>query len=239
MKAGITTVPPPEPVSPRPRRIAAPSWLDLRLVLGVVLVLGSVLVGAKIVSGARETYPAVTARRDLAVGTILTSSDLMVARVQLPGRGRGVYLSRTADVVGKRLSREVSAGELVPIDALATMAPQTTVTVPLASGAAPDLRKGERIELWVSTSSCSSTVLLPDVTVQAVHQDSDGSFSSGSGGQDVFISVAPALADRVVQALALDEAQLRAGVLVGQGGETRAGTLALPDLATCASPAPR
>jgi hypothetical protein len=150
-----------------------------------------------------------------------------------------VYLSKAADVLGKRLSREVSAGELVPVDALADVAPQTTVTVPLAAGAAPDLRKGQRIEIWVSTSSCSSTVLLPDVTVQAVHQDSDGSFSTGSGGQDVVISVAPALADRVIQALALDEAQLRAGVLVGQSGENPGGTPALPDLATCASPAPR
>ncbi len=227
---------PAEPPSPHPRRIATPSWLDLRLVFGVVLVLGSVLVGAKIFSSASKTYPTVAARHDLAAGTVLTAGDVTIARVQLPDHGAGVYLSHVDDAVGKQLSRAVSAGELVPVGALARPAAQTTVTVPLAAGAAPDLRKGQRIELWVSTSTCSSLVLLTDVTVQAVRADPDGSFSAGSGGQDVVISVAPTLADRVIQALALDGAQIRAGVLVGAGPETRSGSVPqLPDLAPCVS----
>jgi hypothetical protein len=226
----------PHPASPRPRRITTPSWLDVRLVLGVVLVLGSVLAGAKIVSGASRTYPTVAARHDLAAGTILTADDVTLARVQLPRHGAGVYLAQLDDAIGKELSRPVSAGELVPAGALATMAAHTTVTVPLAPGAAPDLRKGERIELWVSTSSCSSMVLLLDVTVQAVHDESSGSFSSGGDGQDVVVSVAPQLADRLVEALALDQVQLRAGILVGQGtGGPPSASPVLPDLAPCES----
>jgi SAF domain-containing protein len=229
--------PAPAPSSPRPRRIATPSWLDARLVLGVVLVLASVLIGAKIVSGAGHTYATVAARRDLAAGTILTSDDVKLAQVQLPDRGNGVYLSRLHDAVGKQLGRPVAAGELVPADAVASTAAQTTITVPLEASAAPDLRKGERIELWVSTGACSSTVLLPDVTVQAVRADAGGSFGTGTGGQDVVVSVAPPLADRVVQALALDGAKLRAGVLVGSRPASGAsGGSPLPDLAPCSSP---
>jgi hypothetical protein len=229
-------VTPLDPPSPRPRRIAAPSWLDLRLVLGVVLVLGSVLLGARVVSSASRTYPTVAARRDLAAGTVLTANDITIARVQLPGHGNGVYLSRLDDAVGKRLSRAVSADELVPAAALAEVPAQTTVTVPLARGAAPDLRKGERIELWVSTTSCPSTVLLPEVTVQAVRGDA-GSFGTGDGGQDVVISVPPLVADRVIEALAMDQVQLRAGVLVGSGSDrATASPAALPDLAACAKP---
>jgi hypothetical protein len=234
------TVPPsaPAPVSPTPRRIETPRWLDLRLVLGVVLVLASVLIGAKIVSGAGRTYSAVAARHDLAAGTIVGAADLKVAEVRLPDRGRGVYLTDPDDAVGKELGRAVSAGELLPADAVATVAARTTITVPLAAGAAPDLRKGQRIRLWVSTKSCSSVVLLPDVTVQAVRSDTGGSFSSGSGGQNVVVSVAPTLADRVVQALALDEVTLRGGVLVGSTSGSRADPL--PDLGPCAaSSAPR
>lgn len=225
----------PEPASsPHARRIATPSWLDLRLVLGVVLVLGSVLLGAKIVSSAGRTYPTVAARHDLAAGTILGPGDVTVARVQLPRHGTGVYLTSVDDAVGKRLSRAVSAGELVPIGALGTVPAQTTVTVPLAAGAAPDLHKGQRIELWVSSSSCSSLVLLPDVTVQSAHGDPDATFGNGSGGQDVVISVPPDLADRVIQALALDQVQLRAGVLVGAGPDTGSGASQdLPDLTAC------
>jgi hypothetical protein len=229
---------PAEPVSPRPRRISTPSWFDLRLVLGIVLILASVLIGARVVSSASRTYPRVAARHDLAAGSILTPSDVTLARVQLPHGGTGVYVSQLEDAVGKQLSRAVSAGELIPAGALGNTVAQTTVTVPLAAAAAPDLRKGQRIELWVSTSSCSSLVLLPDVTVQAVHADEDSAFSTGSGEQDVVISVAPDLADRVMQALALDEAQLRAGILVG-GQETRSGgDPILPDLTPCAG-APR
>lgn len=225
-----------DPPSPRPRRVPTPSWLDLRLVLGVVLVLGSVLIGARIVSGASRTYPTVAARRDLAQGTIVTADDVRLAQVQLPQRGAGVYLAHLEDVVGKRLSRAISSGELVPSDAVGELPAQTTVTVPLESGAAPDLRPGQRIELWVSAAACDSVVLLPDVAVQAVHTDTGGSFSSGDGGQNVVISVSPELADRVISALALEDAKLHAGILVGPSGGGRA-EASLVDLSSCASPA--
>lgn len=202
--------------SPAPRRVARPSWLDLRLVLGVLLVLASVLIGAKIVSGASKTHAAVTATRDLAAGTVLTADDLRLSQVQVPGRGRDVYLADTKDAIGQRLERAVSRGELVPSAAVAKVKAQTTLTVPLAAGAAPRLRSGQRIEVWVSSSSCPFVVLLPDVTVQSVHADADGSISNGRGGQDVVISVEPAIAGRVIAALAIDGVTLRAGVLVGR-----------------------
>ena len=99
---------------------------------------------------------------------------------------------------------------------MARVAAQTTLTVPLAAGAAPALHTGQRIEVWVSTAShARRSLLLPDVTVQSVRTDDGGSFSTGVGGQDVVVSVAPDVADRVIAALALDQVKLRAGVLVG------------------------
>jgi hypothetical protein len=219
------------PDSPRPRRISTPSWFDLRLVLGVVLVLGSVLAGARLMSEAKRTYPVVAVRRDLAAGTVLSTRDVELAQVQLSGGRRAGYVSTLAEASGKQLNRPVAAGELLPAAAVAKPVPQTTVTVPLAGGAAPDLRKGQRIELWVSTKTCSSVVVLADVAVQAVHTDAGGSFTSGTGAQDVVISVPPAQAERVITALALDEATVRAGVLVGTPA---AGDAELDDLETCA-----
>jgi hypothetical protein len=50
------------------------------------------------------------------------------------------------------------------------------------------------------------------------------------------ISVAPELADRVVTALALDDAALRAGVLVGGDVDAHPVSAAtLPDLSACAA----
>jgi len=231
--APIDAPPAPAPgPSPRPRRVAAPSWLDLRLVLGVLLVLGSVLLGAKVVANARQQYPRVALRHDLAAGVVLAASDLRLVQVQLPDGGGRTYLTHLRDAVGRRLTRPVAGGELLPRAALDLVPAQTTVTVPLAAGSAPELRKGQRIEVWLSTPSCSSVVLLPDVPVQAVHAEGGGAFGAGSDGQDVVISVPSGLAERVVGALALTDAHLRAGVLTGTPppGEQPV----LPDLGTCA-----
>lgn len=230
-------------MSPSPRRIAKPTWLDLRFVLGLLLVLAAVLAGAAVFARANTRYPVVVATRDLAAGKVLHSADLTLAQVQLPDRGAGIYPDRLSAVVGKQLHRPVAAGELIPAAAVRKPVPRTTVTVPFASAAAPDLRPGERIEIWVSTRSCASVVVLPDVTVQDVRPDAGGSFTSGTGGQDVVISVDPALANRVIAALAIDQAQVRAGVLTGpaatapvsrtvQPSDPRSGLPA--DLARCA-----
>ncbi|WP_375499753.1 SAF domain-containing protein [uncultured Jatrophihabitans sp.] len=230
--------------SPEPRRIATPRWLDLRLVLGVVLVIAAVLIGATVVSRASNTHAMVAARHDLAAGTVLRSADLTTVDVQLPDDGKGVYLAKVGDAVGRKLDRAVSSGELVPSAAVASVRGGTTVTVPFAAGAAPDLRTGQRIKVWVSSATCASVVLLPDVTVQSARKG-NGSLSSTSDGQDVVIAVEPDQADRVIAALAIDGAQIRAGVLVGAVPADDSASAApapaagqLPsDLAACASPA--
>ncbi|MDT4917753.1 MAG: hypothetical protein QOH89_2453 [Pseudonocardiales bacterium] len=220
-----------QPVSPRPRRIAAPSWLDIRLWLGVGLVLGSVLLGASVLAAARHTSSVVAARRDLAAGTVLAAGDLTLVQVRLQS-GSTAYAETVADAVGKQLSRPVSGGELVPVAALGARTVQTTITVPFEGATAPDLRKGDRIEVWLSVGRCAAAVLLPQVTVQAAHTDT-GAFGSGPGGQDVIVSLPPELADRVITALSFDDAQLRAGILTGAtpAGETVA---PLPDVGDCA-----
>ena len=230
--------------SPEARRIATPRWLDLRLVLGVVLVVAAVLLGATVVSRAGDTRAVVAVRHDLAVGTVLRADDLTTVDVQLPGHGRGVYLAKVDDAVGRTLDRAVTAGELLPAAAVATVHAGTTLTVPFAAGAAPDLRTGQRIKVWVSSATCASVVLLSDVTVQGVHRSS-GSLSSTSDGQDVVIAVEPRQADRVIAALAIDGAQIRAGVLLGPASAADPSSAApspvagqLPsDLAACASSA--
>lgn len=214
----------------------APSWLDLRLVLGVVLVLAAVLLGANIVSGANHTYRMLAVTRDLAAGTLLSRDDVKPVRVSVPGRGNGVYLSGDADVAGKQLNRPLARGELLPAAALGVAAALTTVTVPFAADAAPALAHGQRLEIWLATKACAAVVLLADVTVQDVHPSTGGSFSS-SGGQNVVVSVPPALAGRVVAALARDGATIRAGILTGPAQTSANDTL--PDLDACpARPGP-
>lgn len=214
--------------SPEPRRVATPRWLDLRLVLGVALVLVAVLLGAVVVARARHTERALQVTHDLAAGTTLRADDVRTVDAQLPGHG--TYLSDPARAVGRVLARSVSAGELLPAAALGSPPARTTVTVPFAADAAPQLRRGQRIVVWLSTATCPNVVLLPDATVQDVHDDA-GSFGSGTGGQAAVLSLVPDLAERVVGALAIDKATIRAGVLTG--APRPAG--ALPSLDGCAA----
>ena len=220
--------------SPRPRRISTPRWFDLRLVLGIVLVLAAVLVGALVVARARHTEKELAVIRDLAAGTTLQADDVRQVDVQLPAdvRHDAAYLSDPGQVVGKVLNRPLRRGELVPAAVLAaTDGAQTTVSVPFAADAAPTLGRGERIVVWLSTPSCPSTVLLPDVTVQDVRVAGSGGFSTSGTGQDVVVSVTPDLARRVVAALAIQDATIRAGVLSG-ARTSSSGTL--PSLDGCA-----
>lgn len=219
--------------SPTPRRVSRPSWLDLRLVLGIALVLVAALIGAKVVSSARHTDKELAVTHDLAAGTTLRASDLQVVDAQLPDKAR-VYVTDQAKAVGKVLDRPLAKGELLPSAVLGAAPERTTVSVPFAADAAPKLSRGERIVVWLSTKSCPTQVLLSDVTVQDVHAADAGSFASGGTGQDVVLSVAPDLAQRVVGALALEDATVRAGVLTGRSGSP---ATALPALDSC-GPAP-
>lgn len=219
--------------SPSPNRLRTPRWLDVRLVAGVVLVLAAVLVGARVVSSAQHTHRVLALAHDLAAGTTLRTDDLTHVDVRLPS-GQ-IYADEPGKVIGRRLNRPLGQGELIPLAALGVPAAGTTISVPLQARDAPQLRRGERIEIWVSTPTCRSVVLLSDVTVQDVHAGSD---AIGAGtGQDVVLSVSRALAARVVAALADKDAVVRAGVLTGvpaagaNGGDR--GAAALPDLDAC------
>jgi hypothetical protein len=222
--------------SPTPRRVSTPRWLDVRLVLGVALVAAAVLIGAVVVSRARHTVRELAVTHDLAAGTTLRAGDVKAVETQLPDdvMRAHVYVADPTALVGKVLTRPLAAGELVPAAALHATAARTTVSVPFAADAAPRLSRGQRIVVWLSTPACPSAVLLPDVTVQDVRAADAGSFSTGGTGQDVVLSVAPALARRMVEALAIKDATIRAGVLAG----APTAPAALPALDSCSTATP-
>jgi hypothetical protein len=226
------------PPSPLPSRIQRPRWTDPRVIVGVVLVLSSVAIGAKVVSAADSTAPVWAATHDLAAGTVLVGEDMSVVRASL-GDSAATYLAADQQVVGQVLNRQISRGELLPIASVKPSEATSTVTVPLEAGAAPKLNRGQRVQLWLSTKSCPAVLVLPDVVVQDV-QAASGALGS-SGGQHAVLKIPSASAERVVVALGLPEAQLRAtvidasvspsGALSDQAnGATR---LELVDLASC------
>ena len=92
----------------------------------------------------------------------------------------------------------------------------------------PEVERGDRIAVWVSTDRCRGVVVLSDVAVQEVSAPRSGALSS-SAATSITVRVAPDLAARVMQALDLRSAVVRVGVL--SGASTTAGPLS--DLAVC------
>ena len=184
--------------------------------IGVLLVAAATLGCARLVAGADHRVPVVALRGDRAAGSVLTSSDVELVRVRLPGGTLRSYVRSPADATGRALNQPVRAGELLSSAAVGTPTPATTVVIPFDAGAAPKLGPGQRITVWVAAKSCPARVLVADVTVQAVRERDAVSFSSPNG-QSAVVALDPQRADRVVRALTLDGVSLRAGV---EGGST-------------------
>jgi hypothetical protein len=106
------------------------------------------------------------------------------------------------------------------------------VVIALTAGAAPQIRRGQRIRLWASTPSCPLVTVLPDATVQDVSAGASGGFGT-AGSQRVVVLPGNDLAARVVAAQALSGVSLRAAVLDGPADPLD--TAALADLSACES----
>jgi len=200
------------PASPKASRLAAPSWLDTRLVLGVLLVLVSVVVGARVLSSADRSQTVWVTTRDLAAGSELVREDLAVARVRLFGDSRQYISGRGPAPVGYFLRRAVGARELLPLRALTEPGKDVTfraITVPVGRGhLPPDLRAGMQVDVYVSpTSSAGATeqagpprLVVRGVTV-LLRPKTSGFAGGGSSDEGVVLQVRPTEVPLVLAAM--------------------------------------
>jgi hypothetical protein len=177
--AGETGPAPPSPLAVRLRR---PSWLDLRLVIGLLLVLVSVLVGARVVGAADRTTPVWAVRNDLAAGTALTPGDLAVVRMRVSA-GADRYLAIVRSPAGLSLTRDVGAGELLPADAVRVRADGSLVSIPVSPRhVPPTVRPGRRIDVYATTKSPGGALrterVLAGVPIQQVRFPPPGVLSA-------------------------------------------------------------
>jgi hypothetical protein len=108
--------------SPPARRTKAATWLDPRLLGGVLLILVSLTVGARVVASADRTVPVYAAASDLPAGHVLAAGDLQTVRVRMSG-ATSRYVAGGAAVVGQLVTRDIHTGELLAASAVAASAP--------------------------------------------------------------------------------------------------------------------
>lgn len=190
-------------VSPPPERLGGASWLDKRLILGVLLVLGSVLAGARVLASADQTQVVWAASHDLAAGTVLADRDLTLARARLFDSSS--HYVAGSKPIGYVLLRPVSGAELLPVDAVSApgqVSDRREVAVPVLAGHVPgDLDRGQLVDLYVTPDDKRGRprLVLESLTVADVSHA--GGLGASGQEQPVLLSVSPAQVLLVVQAI--------------------------------------
>jgi hypothetical protein len=193
-----------------PRRVRPPSWLDLRLVLGVLLVLGSVLLGARVVTAADATVPVWSAAGDLAAGTVLSADDLVAVQVRLDDAA-GQYLATSTHPDGRVLARAVRAGELLPRSALEEATGLVQLALPVQAGyVPPSLARGQLVDVYAVADPAVGAMeqtggdvdlVVAAAPVQAVTGRGDGVLSTATTTVQVVVAVAEEDAAAVLGAI--------------------------------------
>jgi hypothetical protein len=174
----------PEPRSPAARRLRTPSWVNLRMLIGVLLVLVAVAVGARVVAGADKSVTIWGLSHDLAAGTALTAGDLRPVRVRLYADAPR-YLSTAVSPAGQVTNRDLSGGDFLPRSALGPVPDGVLVPLPVdPSVLPPGLSRGDRIDVYAGPASAgdphgTTRPVLQGAPVQAVSGGRSG-LSAGS-----------------------------------------------------------
>lgn len=142
-----------EPVSPPATRAAVSRWKDPRLWLGMFMVLAAMVIGAKVLAAADDTVSVWQVSHDLTAGMPVGADDLRTTQMHFanPADAQS-YLSAAEDIDShSHLTRDVSAGELLPRAALSGSSGAAPHQLPLgvqASGLPVGLRSGDHVDVW-------------------------------------------------------------------------------------------
>lgn len=204
------------PPSPPALRGHRPGWREPRLLVGIALVAVAALLGASLV-GDQETTAVWAARTPLAEGQSLEAGDLVARELRFADAADAArYVAATGPVPdGLTLTRDVGAGELLPVAALRD-GDQALLEVPLtaAAEAVPaTVRPGSVVDVWVTpdpdlvaagdgpAAAGDSVLVFPSVRVVAVSRP--GGALGPAATRQVIVGLAPDAQDTLPRALGL------------------------------------
>ena len=147
------------PSSPLARRVRRPRLRDTRLLVGVLLILVAVVVGARVIAGATKAAQWVSVSRALPAGHVLAANDLSRVKAHLPDRiAERYFTADPARLVGRTLTRPLTAGELLPAAALASGSAPASRVLPVLvkAGRMPTLAPGDRVDVYAFAGASGS-----------------------------------------------------------------------------------
>ena len=193
-------------------RLEHQPWRDPRLILGVLLVLVSTVLGAAALAAGSSTAGYWAVRSGVRAGDPVERTDLVRAEAHLPDDAAR-HLLPTDEALPARLddlvwARDVGDGALVTRAALADRHHGGVTELPLTvtSGAAPaDLRRGDRVDVWVGPGPGDDTGQKSDRVLRDVRVVSSGGAAAvrGALSRTVLVDVSDAeLSGAVVSTVA-------------------------------------
>ena len=214
------------PHTPAAVRATRPGWRDPRLWIGVAIVAASVLVGAKFLGNADDSVAVWSVSADMGAGDTVGDADVVARNVRfVQASDADRYVAADESLPdGATLTRDISAGELLPRSAIGSSSETTLKTLTFefeGAGVPAGLTQGDRVDVYVTSvaKNDAGKVTSADpvaqlgltglvVTDLASAKDS----LAGTGGREVTVGI-PADADAdalvtVVQAAKTDNIYL-------------------------------
>lgn len=221
---------------PIARRVANPSWVNARTVLGLLLFCLAFLGGQRVLTQAQATTSVWSATRSLTEGTRLAEGDLVAVEVRLPPDQRDLYLGVERPFEGAILTRAVGRGEFIPASWLSEGAPAEsgrTLTIPVtpehANGGS--LRPGDRIDIFATFTGGRSepcTVLIGRGVEVVDVVTAGGMVVEDESPVGVTVATTPDEAARM--ALAVRTAEIDIARVTGEAGTLPSTTVCAEDL---------
>jgi hypothetical protein len=175
--------------SPEATRLRRPRWTDPRLLVGLVLVAVATVAGTRVVAAADDTAAVWAVADAVRAGDPVRPDLLEVTRVRIgegDGAGDGLYLPAGEPPPGGVFTRDLAAGELVPVTGVAETAADGGAELPLSVqlGDAPaDLAAGELVDVWAVPPDAAATGRQPaDRVLTSVVVVSVADPAAGLGG---------------------------------------------------------
>jgi len=133
-------------------RLRRPRWTDPRLLVGLVLVAVATVAGARLLAVADDTAAVWATADEVRAGDPVRTDDLVVSRVRIAdGADEGAYLAAEDSPPGGVFTRDLAAGELVPVSAVGAEPGSggAELSLSVALGDAPaDLAIGDVVDVW-------------------------------------------------------------------------------------------
>lgn len=152
------------------------TWMDPRLVIGVVLVLASLAGVWLVVQQSSRTDTAWAATRTLLPGDTVAAGDVQQVEVRLP-QSQERYLDASADPVGMVVASTVGEGEVLPVRALGESAgaDRSAMVIEIQGALPRSVRAGSLVDVWTAAPTDDGyeapAVLVDDAIVVGVVED--------------------------------------------------------------------